>query len=42
MLILGLRDFVELLDQRHMSKIFDCLQYIVETQMSESLPIYSI
>jgi len=39
--MLGLRDFAELSeDQRHMSKIFDSIQYVVETQMSESLSIY--
>jgi len=36
--ILGLHDFAELSeDQRHMFKIFDSLQYVVETQMSLSL-----
>jgi len=35
--ILGIHDFAELSDQRHVSKIFDSLQCLVETQMSVSL-----
>ena len=43
MQILGLYDSMELSEnQRHMSKIFDSLQCVVETEMSNSLPIYSI
>jgi len=39
--ILGLHDFAELSeDQRHVSiKSSDSLQYVVETQMSESISI---
>ena len=41
--MLGLRHFTELSeDQRDVYKSFDRLQYAVETQMIETLSIYSI